>query len=111
MLKAFFGAVFVALVLLGTLTLCYAIMLKALVPKKRYDYYVVIESDSCEKELSAAVYAAKTKINLLGDDGYGKILVLDKGMGDDERLGCLNICRQTNGIYLISAEQLKDLLA
>jgi len=110
MLKAFFGAVFVALVLLGTLTVCFAIMLKALVPKKRYEYYTVIESDSCKKELSAAVYAAKTKINLMGDDGYGRIIVLDRGMDEDERLNCLNICRQTNGIYLITDEQLKDIL-
>ncbi len=110
MLKAFFGALFVALVLLGTVTLCFAILLKALVPKKRYGYYIVLESDFCKKELASAVYSAKTKINLLGDDGYGKIIVLDKGMGEDEKLACLNICRQTNGIYLITAEQLKDYL-
>lgn len=109
MLKAFFGAVFVALVLLGTLALCYGIMLKSLVPKERYEYYIVIPSDTCEKELSQAVYSAKTKINLMGDDGFGRVIVLDRGMPDDERLNCLNICRQTNGIYLLDTQQIKEI--
>lgn len=109
MLKAFFGAVFVALVLLGTLALSYGILLKSLVPKRRYDYYIVIPSDNCEKELSAAVYSAKTKINLMGDDGFGRVIVLDKGMPEDERLNCLNICRQTNGIYLLDTEQIRKI--
>lgn len=109
MLKAFFGALFVGLVLLGTLSVCYAVMIKSLAPKRRYDYYIVIPSDNCEKELSAAVYAAKTKIDLMGDDGFGKVIVLDRGMPEGERLNCLNICRETNGIYLLGSEQIREI--
>ena len=103
MSEAIFGAVFLLLVFIGTITIAYAIMFKLLVPKRKYDYYIVLPSNT------KAVYAAKTKIDLLGDSGYGKVIVVDMGMTQAQKLSCLNICRQTNGIYLIESEQIKEL--
>ena len=110
MLEAFFGAVFLGLVLLGVISISYMIMFKMLVPKKKYDYYIVIKSDTCEKEVTEAVYCAKMKINLIGDENYGKVLVVDTGMTEAQRLSCLNVCRKTNGIYLVTKEDLKEIL-
>ena len=109
MSETIFGAVFLLLVFIGTITIAYAIMFKLLVPKRKYDYYIVLPSNTCSEELTKAVYAAKTKIDLLGDSGYGKVIVVDMGMTQAQKLSCLNICRQTNGIYLIESEQMKEL--
>ncbi len=110
MSEAIFGVVFLLLVFIGTLSVVYLLLFKALAPKKRYDYYIVLPSSSCSQELTKAVYSAKTKIDLLGDTGYGKVLVVDMGMTQAQRLSCLNICRQTNGIYLIDSDEIKEKL-
>ncbi|MBE6828095.1 MAG: hypothetical protein E7514_05720 [Ruminococcaceae bacterium] len=109
MLRVFFGIVFLCLILFGTLMLSYWIMLKSLTPKRKYEYYIIIPSGSCTSELTKAVYEAKLKIDLLGDSGYAEVIVLDTGMTDAQRLTCLNICRKTNGIYLVGKEQLKEI--
>ena len=76
----------------------------------KYEYYVLIPSKHCGKNVSAAVYAARMKMNLIGDEDYGKVIVLDTGMTEKEKLGCQNICRETNGIYLFTAEDLEEYL-
>lgn len=110
MFEVFFGAVFMGLVLLGVMSVSYMIMFRMLVPKKKYDYYIVIKSDTCEKEVTEAAYCAKMKINLIGDEGCGKVLVVDTGMSETQRLSCLNVCRKTNGIYLISKDEFEEIL-
>ncbi len=110
MLEAFFAAVFLGLILLGLVCASYMIMFKMLVPKKKFDYYIVIKSDTCEKEVTEAAYCAKMKINMIGDEDYGKVLVVDTGMNESQKLSCLNVCRKTNGIYLINKDELEEIL-
>lgn len=109
MLEGFFGAVFVGLIILGVFAVVYAVLLKLLL-KAKYEYYVLIPSKHCGKNVSAAVYAARMKMNLIGDEDYGKVIVLDTGMTEKEKLSCQNICRETNGIYLFTAEDLEEYL-
>ena len=110
MLETFFGAVFVGLVLFGLLALCYFIMLKMCLPKKKYPYYIVIPAKRCDSDVTAAAYAARMKMNCLGDEAYGSVLVLDCGMEEAQRLSCLNVCRETNGIYLCNLEEFADFI-
>lgn len=110
MLRVFFAVVFLCLVLFGTIALSYTIMLKSLSSKSRYDYYIVIPSSQCGESLSAAAYQARMKTDLLGDSAYAKVLVVNTGMSDEQRLTCLNICRKTNGIYLVDKEQLEEII-
>lgn len=110
MLESFFGAVFVGLILLGVITIAYAIMLKLLLPKPKYEYYILIPSKHCGTEVTKAAYAARMKMNLIGDESYGKVLVVDTGMTEAEKLSCMNVCRESNGIYLMTLEELEDYL-
>lgn len=109
MLETFFGAVFVGLILFGLLVLCYGIMLKLMLPKRKYTYYVVIPARRCDSDVTAAAYAARMKMHLIGDELYGSVVVLDCGMDETQRLNCLNVCRETNGIYLCDYEEFKEL--
>ncbi len=84
-------------------------LFKLLMPKGKYDYYIIIPSEGCGEETTRAAYAARTKLNLIGDEEYGKVLVVDTGMDEAQKLSCLNVCRQTNGIYLITADELEEL--
>lgn len=110
MSEAFFGAVFVGLILLGVIALVYAIMLKLLLPKPKYEYYILITSKHCGCDVTAAAYAARMKMNLIGDECYGKVLVVDTGMNESEKLSCMNVCRESNGIYLLTLSELEDYL-
>lgn len=110
MLESFFGAVFVGLILLGVISVVYAIMLKLLLPKPKYEYYILIPSKHCGNEITSAAYAARMKMNLIGDENYGKVIVLDTGMNESEKLSCQNVCRESNGIYLFSVSDLEDYL-
>jgi len=109
MLEAIFASVFVGLILLGLLAVSYGVMFKLLMPKGKYDYYIIIPSENCGEEVTQAAYAARTKLNLIGDERYGRVLVVDTGMDEAQKLSCLNVCRQTNGIYLITADELEEL--
>ncbi len=109
MLETVFACIFVGLVLLGVLAVSYGIMFRLLMPKGRYDYYILIPSDLCNENITQAAYSARTKLNLIGDENYGKVVVVDTGMDESQRLSCLNVCRQTNGIYLITSNELEDL--
>lgn len=110
MLESFFGAIFVGLILLGVITIAYAIMLKLLLPKPKYEYYILIPSKHCGTEVTKAAYAARMKMNLIGDENYGKVLVVDTGMNEAQKLSCLNVCRESNGIYLMTADELEEYL-
>ena len=46
MFEAFVGAVFIGLILFGLLSLCYCLMVKAMQPKKKFDYYIVIRQNA-----------------------------------------------------------------
>jgi len=110
MLEAFFGAVFVGLILLGVLAVAYAIMFKMLMPKEKFEYYIVIPSAHCGTEITAAAYSARTKLNLMGDGEKGKVFILDMGMSEAEKLSCLNVCRKSNGIFCVTAEEIEEIL-
>ena len=49
------------------------------------------------------------KMGFLGDEPYGSVVILDCGMDEAQRLNCLNVCRESNGIYLCDEKSFKDL--
>lgn len=110
MLEAIFGAVFVALILLGTLALAYAFMFRMLMPDDNSNYYIVIPSSFCCDDIATTAYSLRTKIQLMGDSKRAKVLVVDMGMDEAQKLSCLNICRNTNGIYLVKSQDVKDII-
>ena len=52
----------------------------------------------------------RLKLNLFSDGIYGKIVVLDSGITEEERESLLEICKESNGIYLVPGEKIKDFL-
>lgn len=110
MVDALAGTVFVCLILLGTVAFCYIIMLKLLIPKTDGDYYILIPCDKNTKDVRKKAYGMRLKLNLFSDGIYGKIVVLDSGITEEERESLLEICKESNGIYLVPGEKIKDFL-
>lgn len=108
MLNAFAGSVLLFLTLLGTVAICYIIMLKLLIPKSDSVYYIVLPCNQNTKNVRKKAYGTRIKLNLLGEDCYTKVVVIDSGITDDERKNLLPICKESNGIYLVEKDYLKD---
>ncbi len=108
MLDAFVGSVFMFLVLVGTVAICYFVMLKLLIPKNNDLYYIVLPCNKNTKNVRKKAYGARIKLNLLGEASCSKIVVLDSGISENERANLLEICKESNGIYLVPKEYLKD---
>ncbi len=110
MFNALIGSVFVGLILLGTVAICYVIMLKLLLPKNNSDYYVFLPCDRNTVNVRKKAYGMRIKHNLLGDDIHSKIVVLDNGISDSELANLREICKESNGIYIVKKENIKDFL-
>lgn len=108
MLDALIGSVFVSLILIGTVAICYLIMLKLLLPKTNTDYYIFLPQNKNSVGVRRLAYGTRIKLNLLGDDRHGKIVVLDCGISEEEKENLLEICKESNGIYLVQKDFLKD---
>ena len=108
MLDAFIGTVFVCLILIGTVAICYLIMLKLLLPKTKTDYYIFLPQNKNSEGVRRLAYGTRIKLNLMGDDCHSKIIVLDCGITQEERENLLPICKESNGIYLVQKEYIKD---
>jgi hypothetical protein len=110
MLDSVIWSVFVVLILLGTVAICYTIMLKLLLPKTENEYYVIIPCDETSKDIRKKAYGMRIKLNIINEDVNSKIVVLDYGMSNQEKENLLNICKECNGIYYVKNEYLKDFL-
>lgn len=108
MLDALVWSVFVALILIGTVAICYLIMLKLLLPKTKTDYYIFLPQDKNAVGVRQLAYGTRIKLNLLGDDRNAKIIVLDCGITETEKENLLPICKESNGIYLVKKDFIKD---
>ncbi len=108
MLDAFVGSVLLFLTLLGTVAICYIIMLKLLIPKSDGVYYIVLPCNQNTKNVRKKAYGTRIKLNLLGEDCYSKVVVLDSGITESEKADLLEICKESNGIYLVPKEYMKD---
>lgn len=108
MLSALVGTVFTLLILLGTVAICYAFMIKLLLPKQDRDYYIIIPCDENTRKVRERAYGMRIKLNLLGDDLKSKVVVLDNGITASEKEHFMKICKDSNGIYIIEKEKLKD---
>ncbi len=108
MLDAFIGTVFVCLILIGTVAICYLIMLKLLLPKTKTDYYIFLPQNKNSEGVRRLAYGTRIKLNLIGDDRHSKIVVLDCGISEEEKENLLPICKESNGIYLVQKEYIKD---
>ncbi len=102
--------VFVVLILLGTVAICYLIMLKLLLSKMYNAYYVILPCNENSKDVRKKAYGMRIKLNFINEDINSKIVVLDYGMNNDEKEDLLNICKECNGIYYVKNECLKDFL-
>ena len=110
MLDSIIWAVFVALILMGTVAFCYVIMIKLLLPKTDNEYYVVLPCDESSKDIRKKAYGMRIKMNVINEDYNSKIIVLDYGMSCCEKEDLLNICKECNGIYYVKNEYLRDFL-
>lgn len=108
MLDSIIWSVFVLLILFGTVAFCYMIMLKLLVPKPKEDYYVIIPCDKASTQIRKKAYGMRMRLNIFGEDVHSKIVVLDYGVGDDEKKELLEICKECNGIYYVKDDYLKE---
>lgn len=108
MVDALVGSVLMFLTLLGTIAICYIVMLKLLIPKSDGFYYIVLPCNQNTKEVRKKAYGTRIKLNLLGEDCYSKVVVLDCGITENEKEDLLQICKESNGIYLVQKEYLKD---
>jgi hypothetical protein len=102
--------IFVVLILLGTVAICYLIMLKLLLPKTYNTYYVLLPCDENSIDVRKRTYGMRIKLNFINEDINSKIVVLDYGMNNDEKEDLLNICKECNGIYYVKNEYLRDFL-
>ena len=108
MFDAFIGTVFMFLTLLGTVAICYLIMLKLLIPEIKGEYYIVLPCNQNTQNVRKKAYGTRLKLNLLGEDCSAKVIVLDSGINDNEKSDLLEICKECNGIYLVEKDYLKD---
>ena len=108
MFDAFIGTVFMFLTLLGTVAICYLVMLKLLIPEMSGTYYIILPCNHSTKNVRKKAYGTRLKLNLLGDDCNGKVVVLDSGINEKEKADLLEICKECNGIYLVKKDYLKD---
>ena len=108
MFDAFIGTVLMFLTLIGTVAICYIIMLKLLVPKNDGVYYIILPSDKNTVNVRKKAYGTRIKLNLSGEDHFSKVVVLDLGITESEKANLLPICTEGNGIYLVEKEYLKD---
>jgi len=110
MLDTLSGLIFMMLVLIGTVAICYYIMLKLLLPKRKHDYYVFIPCNRSSQKVREYACEMRVKLNFMGDEKNSKIVVLDSGMSDNERENVQAVCKESNGIYLVDKKYLKDYL-
>ena len=100
MLDSIIWSVFVFLILLGTVAICYLIMLKLLLPKTDKTYYVILPCDKSSKDVRKRAYGMRVKLNFISEDINSKIVVLDYGMNYHEKEDLLNICKECNSIMI-----------
>lgn len=110
MLDAIAGAIFIFLVLLGTVAVCYVFMLKLLLPKTDGDYFLIMPFGSNSKNVRKTAYGMRLKLNLLGDEYRSKIVVLDCGIAENEKQELSEVCRESCGIYLVERDKIRDFL-
>lgn len=108
MFDAFVWSVFVFLILLGTVAICYIIMLKLLLPKSDESYYVFIPCSNNTKNIRNKAYSTRLMLSLLGEDLYGKVVILDCGITDSEKEDIKEISKGNNEIYYIQQDNIKD---
>ena len=110
MFEAVIGSVLLCITLLGIVAFCYSIMLKLLIPKSQKDFYVFLPCDANSSGVRKTAYALRLKLCIMGEDSHGKVVVLDNGICKKEKDNLIEICRESNGIYIVNKECLKDFL-
>ncbi len=106
--NALIWSVFMFLILVGTVAICYVIMLKLLIPKCNENCYIIIPCNKNTINIRKKAYSMRIKLNLLGEDLNSKIVVLDYGIQDTEKEDLLQICKECNGIYYVKDGYIKD---
>ena len=107
MLDIFVWSIFLALILLGTVAICYIIMLKLLLSSCNEDYYILLPCNYETLDIRKKAYCLRIKMNLLGEEAHSKIVVIDDGLCDVEKEALMEICTDYNGIYYVEKEKMK----
>lgn len=110
MFEALLWSFFLCSTLMGIVAFCYMIMLKLLIPKNNKDFFVFLPCDLTTCNVRKKAYSLRLKLNLIGEDHHSKVVVLDNGICENERDNLLEICKESNGIYLVNKEYIKDFL-
>ena len=59
------GLIFMLLVLIGTVAICYYVMLKLLLPKRNHNFYILIPCDSNSEKVREYACEMRVKLNFL----------------------------------------------
>ena len=110
MLDSVIWFIFVALILFGTVAICYMIMLKLLLPRIDKPYYILIPCDENTVNVRKKAYGMRIKLNFMNEDMICKVVAVDYGMTNFEKDDLLEICKECNGIYYVKNEHIKEFI-
>lgn len=96
--------------LIGIAAAVYYISIRLLFPRASAYYTVVITADSKSENVAQLIYGAYLRLDLLGDSACARVIAVDMGMSENERISCENFCKECIGVYLCKPEELAGLL-
>ena len=109
MIKEIISLICLLLVFLGLVALAYYIILRILRPKKSGKYIVLISADGSSSDAADRLCSEYMRLELLGEQLKGSVVVLDGGMTYEERRRCEEFCRISNNVYVCSPCELLPL--
>lgn len=96
--------------LIGIAAAVYYISIRLLFPRASARYTMVIAADSESKNTAQLIYGAYLRLDLLGDSACARVIAVDMGMSESERISCENLCKECIGIYVCEPDELAQLI-
>ncbi|HZJ78094.1 MAG TPA: hypothetical protein VFD52_04795 [Clostridia bacterium] len=98
---------FLTFVILGIVASLYYVMLRVLQPGKDERYSVVLVAQKGDKQAAGKLCAVNMRLSLLGDGSKAKVILVDCGMGDEERRICERMGRESDNVYICKPDKLE----
>ncbi len=96
--------------LIGIAAAVYYISIRLLFPRSSAKYTVVLAADSKSENMAQLIYGAYLRLDLLGDSACARVIAVDMGMNEVERVSCENLCKECVGVYVCKPDELADLI-
>ena len=110
MLQTITGFLFVMLIMIGTVALCYGALISMIMPKNLDIHFVLMPFNEKSVNIRKKVYGLRMKLNITGEADTAKIIILDCGINKEEKENVYELCTEANGIYFVPKEKIKDFL-